>query len=76
MINAGYIPCPWDLVEDVVYGVTGIVDSVNETTGAVMLLTFGKRIKTHRAFLKLILRPGDPGERTCNNGTRETAEKE
>ena len=75
MINAGYIPCPWDLVEDVVYGVTGIVDSVNETTGAVMLLTFGKSIKTHRAFLNLILRPGDPEERTCNNGTRET-EKE
>lgn len=76
MINAGYIPRPWDLVEDVVYGVTGIVDSVNTTTGAVMLLTFGKRIKTHRAFLNLILRPDeDSGERTCNYGTRET-EKE
>lgn len=76
MINAGYIPRPWDLVEDVVYGVTGIVDTVDEVTGAVMLLTFGKRIHTHRAFLKLILRPGDPGERTCYYGKRETAEKE
>ena len=75
MINAGYIPRPWDLVEDVVYGVTGIVDSVNTTTGAVMLLTFGKRLKTHRAFLNLILRPGDPEERTCYYGKRAT-EKE
>lgn len=60
MINAGYIPHKFDLCEDVVNDVVGIVDHIDDVTGRVILLTFGKQVKTHRAFLNLILRPGDP----------------